>query len=217
MRRVWWILALAVAFGVPFGLGRVAVGQIIITPTPSPAPVPTPFSTPGPPPPIAVTYRAGWNIVGVPTDTSVASAVGPLYTYDSVTQNYTPVMSNAPLQAGAGYWAYFDRDTTIDIRFQVFEYPSVALPAGHWVLVGNPLVLRAIPVGADLLYGYDPTTRKYSLRFASILEPGQGAWAYSAAGGTLSFRPWSPPPTCRSGQVLTQNGCAWPSSSATYR
>ena len=50
-------------------------------------------------------------------------------------------------------------------------------------------VSLVIVSGADVVYvydqvaGYAPTT---------VLQPGQGAWAYSAAGGTLTFTNLAP-------------------------
>ncbi|HZQ34854.1 MAG TPA: hypothetical protein VFD32_02900 [Dehalococcoidia bacterium] len=163
----------------------------------------------------SVAFHAGWNLIGVPTGTTVGGSASALYTYGSERDGYVLLDSNTPLQAGVGYWAYFDKDTSIAVRIDSVEFPAVPLPAGEWVLIGNPLGVRVEVAGQDVLYVFDPTTQRYFLQFASILEPGSGAWAYSADGGILTFRRWAPPPTCQSGQVLTQGGCAWPTPAAS--
>jgi len=42
--------------------------------------------------------------------------------------------------------------------------------------------------GADFFYTYDPVNGYSQPLTTATLQPGQGAWAYSAAGGTVTIR-----------------------------
>ncbi len=132
---------------------------------------------------VQIEYPAGWNLIagaGLP----IAGADGPIYTVQSGDQAYEAIASDAPLQTGLGYWVYFDRPSTV-------RYPDsgtiqpIPLPPGQWVMVGRPPFAGPEARGADLLYVYEPAAGRY--RPATSLEPGQGAWALSSAGGSFSL------------------------------
>jgi hypothetical protein len=61
----------------------------------------------------------------------------------------------------------------------------MVLPAGQYALIGNPTGMTMTVTGADAVYAYDPTSGTY--RQATTLGAGQGAWAYSANGATVSL------------------------------
>ena len=56
----------------------------------------------------------------------------------------------------------------------------------QWTLVGNDCSIRLLASGADALWVYD---QGMGLQRVDALNPGQGAWAYAAAGGTLTLVP----------------------------
>jgi hypothetical protein len=140
-----------------------------------------PAGSPPPPASVGITYSAGWNLVSGPAGTVLGGVSGSLYklTVDYPETSYEAVPSDTPLEAGAGYWAYFDRPTTVTLRG-----PSEALARAIGMqvfnLIGNPLSVAADVSGADLVEVYDPSTGQYEQTTA--LAPGQGAWAYSATG-----------------------------------
>jgi hypothetical protein len=132
----------------------------------------------------AITYHAGWNIVGAPEGTRYAGADGPLFTLQPGDQEYEVLPAGTPALGAQGYWAYFPVARTVQMPDGV-QFLTVELPPGQWVLVGNPSGARTSPVsGADALFTWDPG-RGY--RAAASLLPGQGAWAYSQAGGLLTI------------------------------
>jgi hypothetical protein len=162
------------------------------TPTPSATSTPTPSPTPasgsatggtsvgsG----IPVSYASGWNIVGGPTGTLILGAIGPMYTYQAGDTAYETIGNGTPLTQPQGYWAYMGAATG-SIPLSGPQSLTVALPPAQWVMIGNPGNTPANVSGADVVYtysatsGYQPTT---------TLQPGQGAWAISVNGGTLTI------------------------------
>ncbi|MGI8554332.1 MAG: hypothetical protein ACR2PL_26635 [Dehalococcoidia bacterium] len=137
-------------------------------------------------PVLTVTYQAGWNLVSGPAGTIVAGTGVPLYTYQAGDTAYEVIPSGTPLQAGIGYWAYFDRTTAEPLPNVGQQSITRYLPAGRFSMIGNPGNLPVSVSGADLVYIYDQA-RGYLQ--ATVLQPGQGAWAYSAAGATVTISP----------------------------
>lgn len=130
-----------------------------------------------------VEYAAGWNLVAGAR--VMAAAERPVYVYDVSTGSYAPVVGNPPA-VGNGYWAYFDSPTTVPFPTLPFQGGAVAVPAGQYALVGNYSGFATAGVsGADLLYTYDPNSGTYSQ--TTTLAPGQGAWAFSSSGGTVTI------------------------------
>lgn len=145
---------------------------------------------------IKVTYAAGWNLIGIPSLTSSggldASGVeqlpdGGLLAWQGALGEYQPLSPPDGIQSGSGYWAYYDQLVTVSLAAAGPRGASVALPAGQYVAVGNPGEASVALQGADVAYVYDPSAGGYQP--VTILQPGQGAWAYSAAGGTLTLVP----------------------------
>lgn len=52
-------------------------------------------------------------------------------------------------------------------------------------MVENPFTSEATVSGADAVYTYDQAKDGYQA--TTLLEPGQGAWVYSATGGTATI------------------------------
>ena len=66
----------------------------------------------------------------------------------------------------------------------------IALPAGHFIMVGNPTDGPVSVSGADVVDTFNPATNAYTtVTGTATLGPGQGAWAFSRAGGTLTLTP----------------------------
>jgi len=139
----------------------------------------------------AIPYPAGWNLIagftgagGQPT--IVSGADEPLYTFQAGDRSYKAVPSSTPLQAGVGYWVHFSQPTSVVFPQGTPDMPSVTqvLPAGQFVMIGNPFPTAARVSGASIVYIYDPD-RGYQER--TTLQAGQGAWAFSTSGATITL------------------------------
>lgn len=165
-------------------------------PTVPPGHIPCPAGSLCPQP---VLYPQGWNLIAAPRGPFPVTVYG--WTGDS--PDYTAVAPRTLLQPGAGYWAFLDQSTVVEVSKDcsgsiprpdaVCTPPPlrITLPAGQFELIGNPAPLAVTVDGADVIYTYDPTAQRYVQ--GDILEIGQGAWAYSAAGGSVTFDPVLPP------------------------
>lgn len=107
----------------------------------------------------SLTYPSGWNLV-----------------------------ASGATDEEVGYWVYFDEPTTLEPPIRSPLPLTVDLPPSMFVLIGNPSSADPVIVqGADVIYAYDATSAQYQQ--VTTLEPTQGAWAYSAAGGALTLFP----------------------------
>jgi|GEM_PF-2686228 len=187
----------------------VAPGQATITATLNPACYPRclvasrPFSVTvvvtgsAPPGTITVTYQPGWNLIGVPSGTTLPVDA---YAWDATHQAYSLVPAGQPLKGGVGYWAFFTSATPValaaggatttaagqTITTVAAVSIAVAAPPGAWVMVGNPGTGVAHVSGADAVYIWDARAGQYLA--SSTLQPGQGAWAIAYAGGTITVQ-----------------------------
>ncbi len=140
------------------------------------------------PPGVTVSFAGGWNLVAGTAGAPLIGAANPLYTLQAGDSTYEAVSATTPLTAGEGYWAYFPVASTGTIPVGSAGPMTVPLAAGAYVMIGNSGSTPATVSGADsvLVYsqssGYQPVTE---------LQPGQGALAYSAAGGTATITPAS--------------------------
>ncbi len=129
-----------------------------------------------------MTFHAGWSIVAGPEGTRFAGASGPLYALGPGDDEYQVLPAGTPVQAGAGYWAYFPEGRALTLA-EGTPYVAIDAPAAKWLLIGNPSGSRTLPVvGADAVFTFDPLLGS---RYTGQLLPGQGAWAISLAGGTI--------------------------------
>ena len=122
---------------------------------------------------------------------------GPLYTlqagdtsYEAVQNQSAEGVSYAPLQPGIGYWAYLSQPTAVNFPHTSPQQPvTISMPAGQYTMIGNPFADVASVSGADAVYTYDPAT---GYQTTMTLQPGQGAFAYSSDGATITISPDSP-------------------------
>jgi plastocyanin len=135
---------------------------------------------------LSVSYGAGWNLVSGPAGMILSGTSGPLYTLRAGDTAYETVPAGTPLAANVGYWAYFNGPSTETLALSAATPVSIPLPAGQYVLIGNSSSMPMTVAGADSVLTYDPLRGYQS---ATVLQPGQGAWAYSRAGGALSMQP----------------------------
>lgn len=112
------------------------------------------------------------------------SALPAQVAWDGSEVTLTVIPGFTPLAGGIGYWAYFAAPTTVTVAGEPRPLYR-PLPAGRWTLIGNPFTTAASVSGPDAVYAYDPDTGGYAA--ATVLQPGQGAWAYSAQGGTATI------------------------------
>jgi len=133
---------------------------------------------------VSVSYAAGWNLVAGPSGMVLTGTSGSLYALRAGDTGYETVAAATPLTAGNGYWAYFTGPETTTLPQNVSQPGATPLPAGQFVLVGNPSSMPVTVAGADTVLAYDPVRGYQSV---STLQPGQGAWAYSANGGMLTM------------------------------
>jgi plastocyanin len=132
---------------------------------------------------VSVSLAAGWSIIAGPAGTVVSGANGPLYTFRAGDTAYETIPSSTPLTPGSGYWAYFNAPVTESLPSSVSQPVSVQLPANQWVMVGNPTSGSISVSGADSLLTYNSAQ---GYQPANTLMSGQGAWAFSSAGGALT-------------------------------
>jgi hypothetical protein len=132
---------------------------------------------------VTVSYTSGWNIVSGPQGTVIPQASGPLYTYQAGNTAYQVVQPGSTLTAGQGYWAYFPVATTGTIPVASGQTLTISLPAGNWIMIGNPGNTSATVTGADIVYTFNG-----SYQTTTTLLPGQGGWAISVNGGTATIR-----------------------------
>lgn len=90
-------------------------------------------------------------------------------------------------EAGQGFWAYFPRTTTVVIPYLEAEHGFWIMPGGRWVMIGNPNYRPVRVDGPDVVLVYDTGGGRYQQ--TTVLQPGQGAWAYASASVNLTLTP----------------------------
>jgi len=134
---------------------------------------------------ITVNLPAGWNLVGGPSGSVIVNNSGPLYSFQAGDTIYRTIDSSSPLTAGTGYWANFPTGGTITLPTTNPQIVTAVLPAGQYVMIGNPGDVAASVTGADVIFAFDPVANSYVQ--TTTLTPGQGGWAISDAGGTATI------------------------------
>ncbi len=138
---------------------------------------------------VTISTSPGWNLVGGPTGTTVNGNSGALYTYQAADTTYESLSVGTPLQGSLGYWAYFNTPGSLSLPPVGPQSQTVSLPAGHWVMIGNPGTSPVTVTGADIVYTYNASiTTGSPYTSTTTLQPGQGAWAISNNGGTATIR-----------------------------
>jgi hypothetical protein len=144
-----------------------------------------------------VTYAAGWNLVALPPSTDLSKIKSSLFTIQPGDTDYETIDPKQGTQSGFGYWAYFAASTSMTLSAGSGDFYAVLAPAGQYIMVGNPSgTSTAIVSGADAVNTYDPVA---GYGTSPLLNPGQGAWVLSDAGGpitvTITSAPAAAPPS----------------------
>jgi hypothetical protein len=134
---------------------------------------------------VSVSIPSGWAMVSGPAGTVVTGNNGPLLTYQGGDTAYESIPNGSPLVAGESYWAYFPSSVTNTIALAPGKSTTVQLPANRVVMIGNPGSGTATVTGADYVAVYNSATGQYQQ--STTIGPGQGAWAWSANGGTATI------------------------------
>jgi hypothetical protein len=132
-----------------------------------------------------VTFPAGWDIVSGPAGAVVTGNIGPMYAFRPGDVSYEVVPPGTPLQAGLGYWAFFNTTTTETLPFNAGGTVTLSLPPGQFAMIGNSGTSPATVTGADVLLTFNAATNGYVQ--TSQLAPGQGAWAMSYSGAQVAI------------------------------
>ena len=152
----------------------------------------------------AVSYPAGWNLVAFPPGTDLSSVPGPRYTLQPGDSNYETVNPSQGSVSGFGYWAYFTNPTTVRLATSNTSTYQVSVPAGQWVMVGDPSDTASVLVSRPssvYVYLYNADGGAYVED--AMLEPGEGAWVYSTAGDTLQLTSAPAPHACGTVSVFS--------------
>jgi PKD domain len=135
---------------------------------------------------VTVSMAQGWSIVGGPSNTVIQGSDGPLYTYQGADSNYETVPPGSALIPGQGYWAYFATPSSEVLPLAPGQAISASIPAGHWVMIGNPGSGTATVSGVDFMVVFSTSAGQYQP--TTSLQSGQGAWAWSWNGTTARIQ-----------------------------
>ncbi|HEY3373550.1 MAG TPA: right-handed parallel beta-helix repeat-containing protein [Candidatus Aquicultor sp.] len=149
-----------------------------VTPSSVAATTETP-SIPEVPSIVTVSYPAGWNMVAVGNGVDLGTQ---LYAYNAKTGTYDKA---DPAVMGAGYWAFFSKETTVTMNMKSTGEAATELQAG-WNMVGNPFDDDAlVPTGYDA-YVYKQATKQYKL--TTTIPAGSCAWINSSVPKTITLK-----------------------------
>jgi PKD repeat protein len=136
----------------------------------------------------AVSYAAGWNLVGGPAGATFPQANGPLYTFQAGNTAYQSIPNTQGIIGGNGYWAYFSGQTSVSFNGDSTSPVTVQAPANQYIMVGNPSVTGPATVtGADVVYIYDAVASAYAT--SPTIPPGAGAWVLRGTAGGITITP----------------------------
>lgn len=171
-------------FGASLLAGFAALSFLVPLKGQTPTPTVVSPCPPSPGCPNYPTLPSGWNLV---TGTAFIPGNPARYTFQAGDTGYEVVGSGESLQPTEGYWVYLNQPTGITVPYNSGPCRSLAVPAGQFIMIGNPFSGPASVAGVDVVFSYDPVAGQY--KQGDRLEDGQGAWVYSAAGGTLTITP----------------------------
>jgi hypothetical protein len=137
----------------------------------------------------SVNIQPGWNLASFPAGTTVTGADSSYYALEPGDSGYETLSSISSAHSGEGYWIHFSSGTTVPLANVGAGSVTVQLPPGQFVTIGNPGDTPATVSGADEVLVYNQTA---GYTQTTTLQPGQGAWAESASGGTVTIT-WSAP------------------------
>jgi hypothetical protein len=93
---------------------------------------------------------------------------------------------------------YFSAGKSVTLSGAGAASHQVSAPAGQYVMIENPSGVQQVSVaGADQVLVFDAAAATY--RDATTLDVGQGAWALSSAGGTITLTATGPARTIPAG------------------
>jgi hypothetical protein len=132
-----------------------------------------------------------WSGAGSSARASDAgSGKGPV----GIPSPYVTVPPGVPLPIGTAVWAHFDAPAQLWLTsVNGAPYLSWPISAGQWTTIGNPSTDVASVWGADAVYAWDPVAGAYTE--TDTLQPLQGAWAWSTAGGSVTVSSWMRAPS----------------------
>jgi hypothetical protein len=137
----------------------------------------------------AISLSVGWNLV----DAAVAQADGGTNMFFwNGTQYLTTTSGN-----GEGVWQYESTPQSVTMPTDNTAYYSVQVGATEWGMIGNPYSIPQTVTlqSGDYAFTYAPGSGYSSAQTGSVtLQPGEGAWIYSAAGGTYVVGTMPPAP-----------------------
>jgi len=134
----------------------------------------------------SVTYRAGYNLVAGPRETTFTGAASPLYTFLPGDTAYRSMPAAQPSYDSYGYWAYFAQDTTVQLNGTGAPFYSAIATPGQWFLMGNESGTSSmrVVVGAQSVYLYDAQSAQYKL--SDTIPVGQAAWVRASRDGYVA-------------------------------
>ncbi len=133
-----------------------------------------------------LSLSAGYNLVGPPDGTTFGDSTA--FAFDPQANMYHQLDAGEQTQAGQGYWLLSDNGGSMPLAAGSNTPATFMAAAGAWQIIGNPSGTQAALVtGADALWTYDAAGGQYQK--ATMLQPGQGAWALSQAGGRITITP----------------------------
>ena len=140
-------------------------------------------------PVFTLSYREGWNLIGVPVETTgiVYSDIFTNSTGKPFSFNYT-YQEESEVIPGNGYWIHLDVEETVSYTDNQLEFISINLHEG-WNLVsglGYPIPEAAVEDNLDIInsawYGFDGAYFS-----AAEIEPGYGYWVRASDEGSISL------------------------------
>jgi len=133
-----------------------------------------------------ISLSAGYNLVGPPDGTTFGDATA--FAFDSAANSYHQLSAGEATRGGQGYWLLSDSGGSMPLAAGSNAPVSVTAAPGAWQLIGDPSGTQAALVtGADAVWTFNASTGQYEP--ATMLQPGQGAWAISQAGGRITITP----------------------------
>lgn len=133
-----------------------------------------------------ISLSAGYNLVGPPDGTTFGDATA--FAFDPTANGYHQLNAGEPTQGGQGYWLLSDSGGSVPLAAGSNAPVTISAAAGAWQLIGDPSGTEAALVtGADAVWTYNTGSGQYER--ATMLQPGQGAWAISQAGGRITVAP----------------------------
>ena len=140
---------------------------------------------------LSLSVAAGWNLVGAPNGSQLGGTAGALYTFQASDSAYESFPTTVSLSGGVGVWAFFPQAGLVTgLPVVTAQTLHLTLPAGHFIMAGNPTDGPVSLSGADVVDTFNTATNQYSVATGTVtLAPGQGAWVFSRFGGTLTITP----------------------------